>query len=484
MKKSLLLLGIALVALSSCGQKEDPSTPGSDLPSAANIDFTVTVDQSTNEATFALPSSVTGLMPIWHTNETGEFVFAGTGDNFKKVFYQKGTYKVRLFVSNSKGQSLDYSEKDVVIENDKSGSSLTGGFVYDSDFNLWKKVDEAGNHEYHQYYAPGWAEIAKPDVVNVGNTYSMTYPEATTDQWQAQFFIIPTAGNEITLTAGTTYDFSCVIKSSTDLPGVTFKLTQGDSDNDYLFTSARIAVKAGEPYVFWWPKQTIDKDITNVKMVFDFGGCPANSEITVGNIVLKDHANDDGTKDVPEREDPKPEPEPEPEDPNAGYVDEYDQNFKFDLTTPANLWAASKVEVYKTYYSDANWKEREFVYEIKDGVYTLNFPLGASARWNAQFLLSSDLAIKADKKYAITFTIESNTDHPGFYAKLTGPVDTNDLIWETKTDLKAKAGEPRVFHATGIQGDAYENSKLVFDFGGAAENTVIKIKDISIQYYE
>ncbi len=140
--------------------------------------------------------------------------------------------------------------------------------------------------------------------------------------------------------------------------------------------------------------------------------------------------------------------------------------------------------MYKTYYSDANWKEREFVYEIKDGVYTLNFPLGASARWNAQFLLSSDLAIKADKKYAITFTIESNTDHPGFYAKLTGPVDTTDLIWETKTDLKAKAGEPRVFHATGIQGDAYENSKLVFDFGGAAENTVIKIKDISIQYYE
>ncbi len=482
MKKSLLLLGIALVALSSCGQKEDPSTPGSDLPSAANIDFTVTVDQSTNEATFALPSSVTGLMPIWHTNETGEFVFAGTGDNFKKVFYQKGSYKVRLFVSNSKGQSLDYSEKDVVIENDKSGSSLTGGFVYDSDFNLWKKVDTEGNHTYSQYTAhtDSWEVLDNPQVIQVGNTYSMTYETGTTNQWQAQFFIIPTEANAITLTAGTTYDFSCVIKSSTDLPGVTFKLTQGDSENDFLFTSERIEVKAGEPYVFWWANQPVEKDITNVKMVFDFGGCPDNSEITVGNIVLKDHANDDGTKDVPERD------EPEPEDPDAGYTDDYDKNFVFDLNTPANLWAPSKIEVSKAYYSDANWAEREFVYDIKDGVYTLNFPLGASARWQAQFHLSSDLAIKADKKYAITFTVESNTDHPGFCFKFSGPDDTaaSQVMLETKPELKAKAGEARVFHATGIQGLAFESCKLVFDFGGAAENTVIKIKDISIQYYE
>ncbi len=484
MKKSLLLLGIALVALSSCGQKEDPSTPGSDLPSAANIDFTVTVDQSTNEATFALPSSVTGLMPIWHTNETGEFVFAGTGDNFKKVFYQKGTYKVRLFVSNSKGQSLDYSEKDVVIENDKSGSSLTGGFVYDSDFNLWKKVDTDGNHKYSQYTAhtDSWEVLDNPQVIQVGNTYSMTYETGTNQQWQAQFFIIPTEGNEINLTAGTTYDFSCVIKSSTDLPGVTFKLTQDGDDNNFLFTSERISVKAGETYVFWWPKQTIEKDIPNVKMVFDFGGCPDNSEITVGNIVLKDHANDDGTKDVPERE----ETDPEPENPDAGYVDEYDQNFKFDLTTPANLWAASKVEVSKTYYGPGwtevvGWNS----YTVENGVYTITYATAAPDRWQAQFFLQSDLAIKADKKYAITFTVESDKDHPGFYAKLTNRTD-NGQFWEVDpaVNIKVKAGEPRVFHATGFQGADNDGACLIFDFGGVAENTVIKIKDISIQYYE
>ena len=482
MKKSLIFLGIALVALASCGKENEKNDPSSDLPSAANIDFNVTVNEQTNEATFSLPSTVKGLMPIWHTNETGEFVFAGTGDNFKKTFYQKGTYKVRLFVSNSKGQSLDYSEKEVVIAADKGGKDLTGGFKYDSEFNLWKDVDVDGHHEYSQYTAVTsvWTQVDNPKVIQVGNTYSMTYDQATEQQWQAQFFIIPTEGHEITLAAGTTYDFSCVICSSTDLPGVTFKLTAGKSDENYLFIQ-RVAVKAGEPYVFWWPKQAIEEDIPNVKMVFDFGGCPAGSEITVGNIVLKDNANDDGTKDVPERE---PEPEPEPVDPDAGYVDEYDKDFVFDLATPANLWAASKVEVSKTYYGGPNWEELEFNYDVKDGVYTLNYPTAAPDRWKAQFIFSSDLAIEADKQYAITFTVESNTDHPGMYLKFTGPDDEKNVVWETKPDVKVKAGEARVFHATGIQGVAYESSKLVFDFGGVAEGTIIKLKDISIQYYK
>ncbi len=482
MKKSLVFLSIALVALASCG-KEKKNDPSSDLPSAANIDFTVTVNSETNEATFTLPSTVKGLMPIWHTNETGEFVFAGTGDNFKKVFYNKGTYKVRLFVSNSKGQSLDYSEKEVIIANDKSGKTLTGGFVYDSEFNLWKDVDTDGHHEYSQYTATtsAWTQVDNPKVVQVGNTYSMTYEQATEQQWQAQFFIIPTEGHKITLAAGTTYDFSCVIYSSTDLPGVTFKLTAGGSDDNYLFIQ-RVEVKAGEPYVFWWPKQLVEEDIPEVKMVFDFGGCPAGSEITVGNIVLKDNANDDGTENVPERD---PEPDPEPVDPDAGYVDDYDEDFVFDLTTPANLWAASNVEVSKTYFAPGWAESSEWSYKAESGVYTINYNVAAPERWQAQFFLQSDLAIKAGEKYAITFTVESNTDHPGFYTKLTNRTD-NGQFWEVdpSVNIKVKAGEPRVFHATGINGADNDGACLIFDFGGVSAETVIKIKDISIQYYK
>ncbi len=478
MKKSLLFLSIALVAFASCKKDNKTSDPSSDLPSAANIDFTVSVNPETNEATFTLPSTVTGLMPIWHTNETGEFVFAGTGNNFKKVFYQKGTYKVRLFVSNSKGQSLDYSEKEVVIEKDKGGASLSGGFVYDSVFNLWQDVDKEGNHEYSQYTAvtSSWTPIDNPKVVQVGNTYSMTYEQATEQQWQAQFFIIPTEGHKITLNAGTTYDFSCVILSTTDLPGVTFKLTAEKSDEKYLFVQ-RVAVKAGEPYVFWWANQEVAEDIADVKMVFDFGGCPANSEITVGNIVLKDHANDDGTTGVPERD-------PEPVDPDAGYVDDYDEDFAFDTTTPANLLAASNVTEIKTYFAPGWAESDKWSYKKEENGYTINYNAAAPDRWQAQFILISDLALVADKQYAITFTVESNMDHPGMYLKLTGPDDSNNLVFETKPDVKVKAGEARVFHATGIPGAAYDSSKLVFDFGGVAEGTIIKLKDISIQYYK
>ena len=58
MKKSLIFLGIALVALASCGKENEKNDPSSDLPSAANIDFNVTVNEQTNEATFSLPSTV------------------------------------------------------------------------------------------------------------------------------------------------------------------------------------------------------------------------------------------------------------------------------------------------------------------------------------------------------------------------------------------------------------------------------------------
>lgn len=142
MKKSILLFGLALFAFAACSKSDKNPDGGKDnpLPSAASIEFIVDVNQETNEVTFSLPKDVTGLIPIWHTtNESGEFQFAGTGDNFKKVFNKKGEYKVRLFVSNSAGQSLDFAEKSFTIENDKAGVSLTGGFVYDSEYNLWIK---------------------------------------------------------------------------------------------------------------------------------------------------------------------------------------------------------------------------------------------------------------------------------------------------------------------------------------------------------
>ena len=37
-------------------------------------------------------------------------------------------------------------------------------------------------------------------------------------------------------------------------------------------------------------------DIANLKLVFDFGRNAAGTDMTIESIVLKDHANDDGTE--------------------------------------------------------------------------------------------------------------------------------------------------------------------------------------------
>ena len=71
MKKFFSILGIAALMM-ACNPVED-SKP--ELPSAAGIVPVVTVDGAS--VTFALPAGVSGLIPIWENNESGDFVFAG-----------------------------------------------------------------------------------------------------------------------------------------------------------------------------------------------------------------------------------------------------------------------------------------------------------------------------------------------------------------------------------------------------------------------
>ena len=84
-----------------------------------------------------------------------------------------------------------------------------------------------------------------------------------------------------------TYDFQCKVELSTNVNGVTFKLTQIGDDNNFLFTE-RCNITAFEEYTFTVvAKQGIDAE--SVKMVFDFGGCPDNTEVTVKEIILREH---------------------------------------------------------------------------------------------------------------------------------------------------------------------------------------------------
>ena len=91
---------------------------------------------------------------------------------------------------------------------------------------------------------------------------------------------------------------SCIITSAKGHNAVKVKLCDSGEggDNNILFDSkdANTKLEAGEPKCIYG-SDLEGKDINNLKIVFDFGGNAADDEIMIESLVLKDHANDDGT---------------------------------------------------------------------------------------------------------------------------------------------------------------------------------------------
>ena len=182
----------------------------------------------------------------------------------------------------------DISLKEITGESGGSQGGETGDLLkYDSPDNLWLPVDAAGGHTFSQYYATtgSWTVLPNPEITDNNGSYSFTLPTETMNQWQAQFFIIPV--NPISLSAEKKYDFQCTVELSQDVKQVTFKLTDTTDDGNFLFTERR-DITAYDTFIFSMTDvQGIDADA--VKMVFDFGGNPADTEVLIKDIILREH---------------------------------------------------------------------------------------------------------------------------------------------------------------------------------------------------
>ena len=179
-------------------------------------------------------------------------------------------------------------------------SQVTGGgstpdvpeFDPEAATNMW---NDSAIEGYEYYYAPDWVQIDAPEVEQDGRTYTVTLPQATTLQWQAQMKIF----TNLSTSADKTYDFYCVLNSSNDHPGTTIKLTKTGDDNSFYFADRHV-LTAYEDYVY----QVVGMagiDMEKMTLVFDFGGCAAGTEITISDIIIRESQSA-----------PAPEPEPTP----------------------------------------------------------------------------------------------------------------------------------------------------------------------------
>ena len=341
------------------------------------------------------------------------------------------------------------------------------GFDANSDFNLWKGVTPDATF----YFAPNWSPDRTAEMQTTyndkGNDYTITVPDAAFDRWQAQMHLHTTG---VETSSANHYDFSCIFVADADIDGVTVKVTN-EADNEAIIDVDNISLKAGKEYVFW--KSDVEgKDLSPVKIVFDFGHASGATTINVSNIVLKDHANNDGTIVS--------------EGGEGGGEDKPTMDWNYE--SGANLWKAvddgTLFDAFGYWFADDSWTALGTQPEATHNgdTYEITIPEGiGGSQWQGQFHIDTKLTASAAKAYNFYFVMETDNDCPGVTVKLTDAGDSN-FFCEGRHDVKAD--EPFIFKLEGAtlkEGKDAEAIRLFFDFGGSPAGTHVKISKI---YFE
>ena len=164
-------------------------------------------------------------------------------------------------------------------------------YNYNSDNNLWKKlVDDKGDagitaKSFYYNPDPNWGNVIDTDFGFTGNKghYTLEFPNACYAQWQAQVLLTTAIPGE----ADTPYDFSCKFVAKKDIKGVTVKLTDANSDDNFFFAN-QYDLTAGEEYQVKIPATKLKVGAADaLKLVFDFGGTPDDEKIEIYDIVVQ-----------------------------------------------------------------------------------------------------------------------------------------------------------------------------------------------------
>ena len=338
------------------------------------------------------------------------------------------------------------------------------GYKFDSDGNMLRNA----TWTISRYYAhgDGWEGYNAEDIsyTNEGNQkFVVTLPYESNQRWQAQFQLQNLGG--VSTQAGKNYDFSIKLKANQDLNSATVKLTDATDDTNFYFDEV-IPLEGDTEYLL--VKSNMEgKDIATLHLVFDFGGCQAGTIVEITDMVLKDHAYDDGAG------------QPDEQGGEQGGKDKFDWNYD----APSNLWKAVDAGAYVTgYYFAAgdDWHAIDYTEATHKGdVWELTLPadLGKN-QWQGQFHIDTKLTASAEKKYNFYMIMESDQDLSQVTFKLTDAGDTNFFI-EERNDVPG--GEPFILKRQGVtlkEGTDAEAIRLFFDFGGCPGGANVKISKI------
>ena len=154
--------------------------------------------------------------------------------------------------------------------------------------NLGKSFNTAGKMTFFWSDNDAWTQTADPGFAYADGVYTITVPYATNAEWKGQCSIkeIP-----ISIVKDANYDYSFTINASQDIQRMTFKVNKDPDVKDdptTAFYNGTISLKKGDNLVRF-AKRTSKFDFDQGKMVFDFGGAPANAVLKISNIIIQKH---------------------------------------------------------------------------------------------------------------------------------------------------------------------------------------------------
>ena len=338
------------------------------------------------------------------------------------------------------------------------------GYKFESDGNMLRDA----TWELSRYYAhgDGWEGYNAEDITytNEGNKkFVVTLPYESNQRWQAQFQLQNLGG--VSTVAGKNYDFSIKLKANQDLNSATVKLTDAADDTNFYFDEV-IPLEGDAEYLLY--KSNMEgKDIAAMHLVFDFGGCQAGTVVEISDMVLKDHAYDDGAG----------QPEEQGEEGGDKPV-----LTPFDFNDPGNMLKDAGWDLSRYYAHGDGWEG----YNAEDITYTnegnqkfvVTLPYESNQRWQAQFQLQNltGVSTSADKTYDFSVKLKANQDLNSATVKLTDAADDTNFYFDEVIPLEGDSEYSLVM--SGMPGKDIATMHLVFDFGGCAAGTEVEITDM------
>lgn len=222
----------------------------------------------------------------------------------------------------------------------------------------------------------------------------------------------------------------------------------------------RVDVAAGGSIVWFSDVEGFDGTL---KIAFDFAGL-ADCDITVDNIVFKEHQYDDGTII-----------------PAAAAMP--------NISDDENMFKNLEVVKYSTWFADGGWAElaTQPTITFAPTGYSFIAPAGVGGdQWMGQVHMWTNVKTVASDKYDFLMTIESTKDIKAVTVKIQkgdslgsdGDTDDNSFIALDRIDVYG--GEPTVYYFKGKQGIDTNNLQVCMDYAGISEGCQVTVKDIKM----